>query len=456
MPAADTEVTGTEAPRDGAWHFDFHGYLRAPMRLGFGEGEDGDGKLHSPGQLPDGTFTNWRYTGNVPGPWVELRFQYGNDRVTANVSVASYNITDGGYRNLQAQLGIDQAFIKLDFSDLLEDKGGFIANVGVFQNRYGAAGRYDAGKYDTYLIGRTHVAGETLTAFYHLTDLLTLTLEEGFGATLEIFRRNAGFPDPGPDWAPYPGPVQQGTQLVAHGHAMLGIGDQLQIGLHLIHTWTDDARTAMEKDGSITTWGIDAKLIDSQYGDAYLGYSHLNADNPLRLATGLEVLHSIAGWTLRDNFFGQGSTGSGDIDTVLLQYTLSIAKLLLYPEPFWGQSPDIIVSLFGMYNHVTSDDPMFTGASDKFKWGVEATYTPLGWLGIGARFDRVQPDLANSLIAFSQISPRLVFRSEFVTHEQIILQYTHYFYGSMVQPSWPNEPYPADSDVVMISAIMWW
>ena len=34
--------------------------------------------------------------------------------------------------------------------------------VGGFTNRYGAAGRYDAGKYETYLFGRTHVAGATV------------------------------------------------------------------------------------------------------------------------------------------------------------------------------------------------------------------------------------------------------------------------------------------------------
>ena len=113
---------------------------------------------------------------------VELRFQYGNDRVTGNISIAAYNITDGGYRNLQSQLGIDQAWVTIDESDLLEDgKGGLIWNVGVFQNRYGAAGRYDAAKYETYLFGRTHVAGETLTLFYDLSPDLTLTFEHGLG-----------------------------------------------------------------------------------------------------------------------------------------------------------------------------------------------------------------------------------------------------------------------------------
>ncbi|HET6334183.1 MAG TPA: hypothetical protein VFG30_13265, partial [Polyangiales bacterium] len=104
------------------------------MRLGFGSGEDASpdagqgGKIHAPGQVPDNTFTDWRYTNNVPGPWVELRFLYGNGRVTGNVSIAAYNITDGGYRNLQAQLGIDQAFINFDFSDLLGANGGLVWN----------------------------------------------------------------------------------------------------------------------------------------------------------------------------------------------------------------------------------------------------------------------------------------------------------------------------------------
>jgi hypothetical protein len=462
-PAQETEITGGDAPKSGAWRFDFHGFLRAPMRLGFGGGElaapeaGRGGKIHAPGYVPDNTFTDWRYTNNVPGPWVELRFLYGNGRVTGNASIAAYNITDGGYRNLQAQLGIDQAFVNLDFSDLLDGgKGGFIWNVGVFQNRYGAAGRYDAGKYETYLFGRTHVAGETLTGFYHLTDLLTITLEHGIGAKLEVSPRIAGLPEPNPPFLPYPGPAQQGTQLVHHGHVMLSIGDNLSIGAHYITTWTSDARAMGERDGRITTLGLDAKLIDSRFGDAYLGYSHLDSENPLRVGEGLEALHSIAGWNLRDNYFGQMSTGSGAIDTVLFQYTLSIAKYLLYPEPFWGQGPDIVVSLFGMYNHVSSDEPLFAGATSKLKWGAEATYTPLGFLGISARFDRVQPDLSDNTIAFSAISPRIVLRSEFVTHEQILIQYTHYFYGENVTPAWPNAALPPDPDGFMISAIMWW
>src|SRR5256885_16798449 len=97
-------------------------------------------------------------------------------------------------------------------------------------------------------------------------------------------------------------------------HALFSIANQLHFGAHYMTTWTDDERLMSERDGRITTWGLDAKLIDSRYGDAYLGYGRLISKTPLRVGEGLEVLHSIAGWNLRDNYFGQTSTGSGTFD----------------------------------------------------------------------------------------------------------------------------------------------
>ena len=64
---------------------------------------------------------------------------------------------DGGYRNLQAQQGIDQAFLTLNFPDVLGDIGTLTWNIGTFQNRYGTMGQYDGGMYETYIFGRTHI-----------------------------------------------------------------------------------------------------------------------------------------------------------------------------------------------------------------------------------------------------------------------------------------------------------
>jgi hypothetical protein len=459
--SAPPEATLSTTPAVGEWKFDFHGFLRAPLRLGLGNGDKaapaaGQGsKWHSPPQVPDGTFTDWRYTNNSPGPWAELRFSYGNTRVTGNVLIAAYNQTDGGYRNLQSQLGINQAFITLNEADLLNEKGGLIWNVGVFQNRYGGAGRYDAGKYETYLFGRTHVAGETLTGFYNLTPSWTVTIEHGVGAKLEAPPANTGVPDAAV-YLPYGGPVQQGTQLVHHAHIALSHEDMVQLGAHYLTTWTDDARLATDVDGRITVAGADLRLTASRFGDGYVGYSHLSSRTPLRVGEGLEMLHSISGWNLRDNFFGPSANGSGAIDTVLWQYTFSFARFLRHPEPFWGQGPDVVLAFFGMYNHVASDDKNFSLASNKLKYGGDATYTPLGFLGIGVRVDEVEPDLDNSTLSFWQLSPKIILRSEFVGHEQFVLQYTHYFNNKNVTPAWPAGSLPADKNAFMISAIMWW
>jgi hypothetical protein len=114
--------------------------------------------------VPDGNYTRWMYTNISPGPWAELLFQYGNQRVMMTTSIASYNITSGGWRELQDQLGIDRAFLTLKFPEALGNAGGMAWDVGIFSNRYGAMGKYDAGEYETYIIGRTRFAGATATA----------------------------------------------------------------------------------------------------------------------------------------------------------------------------------------------------------------------------------------------------------------------------------------------------
>jgi len=111
-----------------------------------------------PPLVPDANYIDWRYTNSLVAPWTELNFHYGNDRAKATVQIASYNITDSGYRRLESNLGINQAYLVLAFPGVGGENGRLNLTVGGFTNRYGAAGRWDAGKYETYLFGRTHVA----------------------------------------------------------------------------------------------------------------------------------------------------------------------------------------------------------------------------------------------------------------------------------------------------------
>ena len=57
--------------------------------------------------------------------------------------------------------------------------------------------------------------------------------------------------------------------------------------------------------------------------------------------------------------------------------------------------------------------PMWNMSTKKLKLGADVMYTPLPWLGVGGRFDHVEPDLdakiGGSTLNFSVLSPRWSF-----------------------------------------------
>ena len=473
----ESAPAATAEPETGEWKFDVTGYFRAPLRFSWGPpttqdpfapGNPGT-QIRTPPLVPDANYIDWRYTNSMVGPWTELNFHYGNDRVKATVQIASYNVTDSGYRRLESNLGINEAFLSMTWPEFLSENARLTLIAGAYTNRYGAAGRYDAGRYETYLFGRTHTAGGTLTYDYDWSDW-TGELEGGFGGKLEpipfygppqgngaSINANQNLPA----WDPYPGPVPQESTFVGHLHAGAVFKKELIIGAHLIYVFANDneragsyqggtnpswdgpgnsdpvrpkspARQPLDGKPSIAIYGLDVKLLGGVLGDGYIGYSHLSANNALYLADAIEVLHSFGGWQLHDNYFGApGGVDqvTGTIDSVEVQYSFSFGQLFHYPQAFWGDGPDLIGTVFGMFNHV--DAPMNpTFSLNKLKFGTEWTYVPLPWLGLGARYDVVEPNLDKSGESFSVISPRIIFRTAFVTHEQVMIQYSRYFYGS--------------------------
>jgi hypothetical protein len=458
-PRGDASLSASDdSEATEGYSFAFHGFLKIPMRVGFGSGKDfPDGvhkgvKLHSPPQIPDGAYTDWRYTNIAGGPWTELWLKYGNGKVTANVVLAAYDISDASYRDLLSQLGISQSFLTFHLPRLLGERGGVTWNVGAFSNRYGTAARYDAGKYDTYLFGATHVAGETVSGHYRLTDDLTVAVDHGVGAKLQV----APLTDVEAPFLPYPGDEQQGSTFLHHAHAGVAVGAWLTVAAHYLREWTDDARLTTEQDGHITNVGLDAKVLETKYGDGYLGWSHLTSKNPLRLAGAFEVLHSFEGWNLRDNYFGEEASGTGTIDTVLFQYTFSLATYLWPEGEFYGQDRDLQLSVFGMYNHIASDDALFVAPTGKLKVGAEAQYTPRRWLGLGLRYDAVQPDLDDDRYSFHVVSPSLTLHTAFASNEEIVIGYSHYLNGELVTPGYPHEMLAPDKHLFRLTAIMWW
>ena len=487
-PSEAVPAAAEEAPT-GEWKFDVTGYFRAPLRMSWGPpttpapsvngmpSPNAGTQFRTPPLVPDANYIDWRYTNSFVGPWTELNFHYGNDRVKSTVQIASYNLTDSGYRRLESNLGINEAFLTLSFPEVINENGRLTVLAGGFTNRYGAAGRYDAGKYETYLFGRTHIAGETVTLDYDVGDW-TLEVEQGFGGKLEPIPFYGAPEGPGdlnmgnanrdlPIWQPYPGPVAQESTFVNHLHVGAVFKKELILGLHYIDVFANDneragsfdnmmvsfeGRPTTESKPSIVITGGDAKLIGGVLGEGYLGYSHLSATNAMYIADAIEVLHSFGGWQLHDNYFGPlgfNQPVTGTIDSVEMQYSFSFGQYFHYPQAFWGDGPDLIATVFGMYNHIHSPvtpgltiplnplahpDADGSGHINKLKFGAELNYVPLPWLGLGGRYDSVQPDLDDGSQSFSVISPRIIFRTAFVTHEQVMLQYSRYFYGCAVPP----------------------
>src|SRR5262249_2439106 len=154
------------------------------------------------------------------------------------------------------------------------------------------------GYFGSYLFGRTHVAGEALTADVDLTDDIELIVEHGIGAKLEFIPFIALSHNPPPPRAPYlpdQGPIPQGSNFVHHAHAAVVINDALTVAGHYMTSWTpNDGQPASAyapttppgppQEGRLTVVGGEVHLDSPTLGNAYAGYSHIEAKTLLPLA----------------------------------------------------------------------------------------------------------------------------------------------------------------------------
>ena len=160
--------------------------------------------------------------------------------------------------------------------------------------------------------------------------------------------------------------------------------------------------------------------------------------------------------------------------------SFSFGALANHPLAFWGQGPDLTLTAFGMLTMVNSPAPVVDGVAQgtdlspfgatvpdwniktkKLKFGADVMYTPLSWIGFGGRFDVVQPDLdarfEGSHRNFEVLTPRVVFKTQFVTHEAVTISYQRYFVNSAVHPAYPNAwVAKPDLNLFAIAATMWW
>ncbi len=486
-PASAAPRIPTE-PEDsgGSWHFDYHGYLRAPMRIGIGRRlpEDTNGfgvsgrsatTLHQP-VVPDDQYLSFQSTAHNMRTWAEGFFSYGNDWVKGVIGIGAYNLTEAGFSDPESQWGISQAYVELT-PDLGYENVRIRGKAGAIVNRYGMAGRYDAGEYDMYMFGRTHVMGETFHVDYDVTPAWTLYLEQGFGTH-----------EPDPKAA-----NNAHFTLLHHEHIGLKQGRDLELGAHYLMSWSQEEfrntggvatgskgapRNGLP-NGKLWVTGVEARAELGAFGYVYGAFSHVGSDYSLNVSRAIEVLHASGGgefelgipanyldsprcletpptvqvpvpagappnWQPLD--MNGCSDGNGSINAIQGHYQFSLTNFrqqIAGGERFWGRGFDAVLKLYGFAAFVNSEARDTTKVSKnggqlteapqgyklvKSKFGVDLLVQALPWLSPALRFDRVLPNSHVPEQSFAVLSPRLEFKTQWVTHERVTLGYSHYFY----------------------------
>jgi hypothetical protein len=462
LPGGLTPAYGQSPADQQDWRFDFHGFLTMPLRAGINTRsgavttDQHTTVLHAPPVVPD-YIDSFTYTSTVPNPYAQLNFSYGNSVVTGTVIVlAETAVTAQSFFNPPSEAGIADAFLTYRLPNLVKNSH-FEINVGVFSNRYGIMGEYDLGRYGTPVIGQINGAGENVIGQFVLGKGFLLDLEQGIQGQLDHPPEGIlpagwnGFADP-----------SVGSGFANHVHAGLGYLGIATLGAHYISAWTQDDRASQgtTPDGSIGVVAADLRLSMSRFGHFYFAAARTHAENSGSVGGIIQVLNTTGGPGLMSDYLGPNSNGTGTLMTFAGQYDLSIGRLLRYPRTFKGDGPDIVVSVFGMQTHVSSNDPAYDNVT-KRKYGVEGGYAILPWLAASLRLDRVAPDDHDAGQTFTVASPRLIFRSGWQAHDQVVLQYQHWFDGSdvVVRNGYPAVPDPSihpDLNVVSLSASMWW
>jgi hypothetical protein len=441
------------------FRFDFHGYLQLPLVLGVNERRKASSQqyktvFHTPPLAAD-ELHRFEHTGVIPTPWAQLNFSYGNSDVVATVIIAARTVSDASpFYDPTNQLGINDAF--LTFKPKLGKAVHLELDLGAYANRYGGMGEYDLGQYETAVIARIGGVGETLRLRAPLGSDLTLLVEHGIAGQFD----KVPFGAPVAGWNGFADP-NVGATYAHHAHVGLAYGKLAEVGLHYANAFSrDDVATPQQPDGRIDVFGADARLRFAPYGRLYIGVAQTEADAARSVSGVIRVLNTFGGPGLMREYLGPSSGGDGSLTTVGAQYDVSVGEIVRSPEPFSGYGPDVVLSGFALMTSVKSDDADYDGIT-KLKYGGEVTYGPLAWLAGSLRYDRVMADVDDEPRTHAIISPRIIFRTDYNSQDQVVLQYSRFFYGSkvVVRTGYPPYDDPSrvpDDDVFSLTARMWW
>jgi hypothetical protein len=459
------------APGDDSndFAFKFSGYMSAALRLSAGHRDNATPDqwtttFAAPPRTPD-IYGAIQGTNAPQGSWVELRFDYGNANVKSVVKLSTWKPTAGEtWRENSSQNFLNEAFLVFTWpatSDLTVNW-----TIGAFRNIYGPLGQYGVGQYNAAIIGMPFGIGETLNMKYKLSSTLSLIAEDGLMGRFSKVPIGAGPTVWNQDANP-----SLPSAWVHHAHLGLAIEREVPfvLGFHYLWNFAQDEREQVDNpktpflnegrrpDPRMTVLGADVRMINNYLGNAAIAVSYADASYA-QLLTGLSYYGSDTGDLLTKRLLGQQGGGTGKLLIAGFEYNFSLAKYLWHPQAYWGEGPDLILSLFTNVGAVLeSRDPYFDGRK-LYKLGGEATYRFVSWMAISGRYDHVAPNSKDLLESFDVISPKLIFRSSWNSHEQVNLSYTRWLYGAHTHGEAPNDytHMQLDNQMFALTFGMWW
>lgn len=376
------------------WQFGWHGYARLPLRL-----VDGPQGKRGPYLIDDHyTESGFGYLRVNEREWVEmfLSAEHGNTRLV--IGIQTSELSDWGFGDGQEPSPRTTPALAFVEHTLGSDKGvSAKLRVGMIWDRLAYIEPYD-----TYLIGRTHIAGSSVDLKLHSM----FSVAGGLG----VYSRDK---------------LRQTRSSLLGWGRVSGIFDRLRVNLYALSTSTEDddrefGATEYDKAnrGELNVYGVEGLYKDDLFS-AQLILAFYDAKDVEYLGNAAEILHSEGGLGLRRHFLNatEENKGTGEFQTTGFDVKLAIDKALSKLDVANPWFAGWQARVFGMSAWVaTAEDDTTTNTVEEngriyFKWGSElrCVLKPLGASNpyLAFRYDRVVLHADHESLSFRVLSPSI-------------------------------------------------
>lgn len=452
------------------WVFSYGGSLTAALKVSMDQRREPNSQqattvFHVSPETVE-VYNSFLATRAVPDNWASARFEYGNNRVKATISIDTWNPTQPTtYYQLGSQYFINNAFMTYNVGQVA---GATVTvDAGYMTTLIGEFSSYMNRMYTNPLIAGLRGAGMRTTATYPVTPKFKLYAQHQLLLDRQGTNDRQTIPNPEnsyerPYWAhPIINSVVAGFNW--------DWAPRVELRLAYVNAFATDSRLKQTYD-DVNTRGQDEVAMADPRLDVVGGWAHVFFETWGVL--GLASSHIMAkdaysirsvntyasfGEELTDRWLGVESFGTGSVTMAALNYELSIGRVVSYPTKFEGHGPDIFIKT-GFHVAKSSTKVELFDNRWRYKGGIDVLYTFSRHVGIGARFDQVSPNSKDVRENFQVISPRIQFKTDWTSRDTFTLMYAKWLYGSMTRIEGTGERTQAqiDDEFFGFSANMWW